>query len=46
MQPGLAEQEEMAMLMAALEHDLSVLIQGEYTALLNLVCEDLAGRPN
>jgi hypothetical protein len=46
MKPGLVEAEEMAMLMAGLEHDLSALIQSEYAALLNLVCENLSGLPN
>jgi hypothetical protein len=43
---GLAETEELAMLMAALEHDLSALIQREYDALLSCIFETLSGPPN
>jgi hypothetical protein len=46
MKMDLAETEELAVLMAALEYDLSVLIESEYAALLNSIGENLPGRPN
>jgi hypothetical protein len=42
----MAEAEELAALMTALERDLSALIQSEYVALLNSVCQNLSGLPN
>jgi hypothetical protein len=42
----MVETEELAMLMAEVEHDLSVAIQNEYAALLDSVCENLSGLPN
>jgi hypothetical protein len=46
MKQGLVETEELAVKMAALEHDLSVLIEIEYAALLNSICPNLPGLPN
>jgi uncharacterized protein YlaN (UPF0358 family) len=46
MKLGLVETEELAVLMAALEQDLSMLIESEYAALLNSIAENLPGLPN
>ena len=46
MKLGLVETEEFEMLMAALERDLSELIETEYAALHHSINENLPGLPN
>jgi hypothetical protein len=46
MKLALLETEELAVLMAALEHDLSALIESEYATLLNSIFENSPGLPN